>query len=132
MKLLGLVAGSALLAMSVTAQAEDKAAEGAKAQAAGMEAMMMQMMKQQMAETCKDQEMLSCMEISESDCMGMMDGVINKCVSPNLGELMGAQGMSPEEREALNNSMEACADKVSNEHGIDPEKAQSCSPSAAQ
>ncbi|GAA4364209.1 hypothetical protein [Kangiella marina] len=129
MKLLGLLAGSALLAMSVSATAEEKAAKGAKAQAAGMEVMMMQMMKQQMAQTCKDQEMLSCMEITEAKCNEMMDGVLQKCISPNFGQLMAAQGMSEEERDALNTQMESCAEGVSAEHGIDKEKAKSCSPS---
>lgn len=128
MKLFGLLAGSALLAASFTAQAEEKAAEGANAQAAGMEAMMMQMMKQQMAKTCSDKEMLSCMEISESECNSMMSGVLDSCMAPNMSKLMAAQGMSPEERDALNKEMESCAEGVSKEHGISPEKAQSCSP----
>lgn len=130
MKLLGLLAGSALLAMSVTAQAEETAAtDNAKAQqTAGMEAMMMQMMKQQMQKACQDKEMLSCMEVTQAECSEMMDGVLNKCMAPNFSKLMAAQGMSQEERDALNAEMENCANGVSQEHGIDPEKAKSCSP----
>jgi hypothetical protein len=130
MKLLGLLAGSALLMASVTGHAEEKAtdAEAAKAQAAGMETMMLQMAKQQALKTCSNQEMLSCMEVAKSDCETMMNGVIDKCMAPNLGELMSAQNMSPEERKALNEKMENCANGISEEHGIDPAKAQSCSP----
>ncbi|AKE52440.1 hypothetical protein [Kangiella geojedonensis] len=129
MKLLGLFAGTALLAMSVTAQAEDKGTESAQAQqAAGMEAMMMQMMKQQMAKACEDKEMLSCMEVTQAECNEMMDGILNKCMAPNFSQLMAAQGMSEEERDALNTEMENCANGISEKHGIDPEKAKSCSP----
>ncbi|MBV35902.1 hypothetical protein [Kangiella spongicola] len=127
MKLFGLTAASILLTLSLGAQAEGEATQGANSQQAGMEAMMMQMMKQEMAKTCQDKEMLSCIEISESDCNAMMTGILDKCMAPNFSQLMAAQGMSQEERDALSAEMENCSKSVSEEHGIDPEKAQSCS-----
>lgn len=128
MKLLGLVAAGVLFTMSLGAQAEGEATENANAQQAGMEAMMLQMMKQEMAKACQDKEMLSCLEISESDCNAMMEGVLNKCMAPNFSQLMAAQNMTQEQRDALNVEMENCSKGVSKEHGVDPEKAQSCSP----
>lgn len=130
MKLLGLVAGGVLLALTSTMAFSAEKQAAPKAQGAGMEQMMMQMMKQQMSKSCSNQEMLSCMEVSQSDCTDMMNGVLSKCVEPKIGTLLAAQGMSPEEREALNKELESCANGVSEEHGIDPEKAKSCSPSA--
>lgn len=128
MKLFGLLASSALLLTSVSVQAAENSAETGQPQAAGMEAMMLQMAKQQALKTCSDKEMLSCLEVSEADCKNMMNGVIDKCMAPNLSTLMASQGMEPAEREALNKKMEQCADSVAEENGIDREKAKSCSP----
>lgn len=127
MKLLGLVATGVLFTLSLGAQAEGKSTQGANTQQAGMEALMMQMMKQEMARVCQDKEMLSCLEISESDCNAMMTGILDKCMAPNFSQLMAAQGMSEEERDALTAEMENCSKSVSEEHGIDPKKAESCS-----
>lgn len=138
MKLVGLFAAGALLAMSslTTTAAEGDAAQ--KTPPPNMEAMMTQMMKQQaqqqVKQTCSNKEMLSCMEFDASNCeekmTKMMDDVLNKCITPNMQKLMAAQGMTPEEREALNKTIESCANETSGEHGFDTEKAKSCSKSA--
>ena len=122
MKSLGLLAASTLLAVSITAQAD----EAANSQAAGMETMMLQMAKQQALKTCANEELLSCLDVSKADCEGMMNGVIDQCMAPNMSKFMNAQNMTPEEEEALNKEVEECAEGISKKYGVDPEKAKSC------
>ncbi|WP_223669382.1 hypothetical protein [Kangiella shandongensis] len=138
MKLVGLFAAGALLAMSsmTTTAAEGEAAQ--KTPPPNMEAMMTQMMKQQakqqVKQTCSNKEMLSCMGFEASNCeetmTKMMDDVLKQCITPNMQKLMAAKNMSPEEREALNKTIESCANKTSDKHGFDTEKAKSCSKQA--
>ena len=128
MKLVSLLAGSALLALS---SAATFAAEGEqKAQPPGMDNMMKQVIKQQMDKTCQNQEMLSCLEISESDCKSMMGDMMSQCIEPNMGKMMAMGSMGEEERKAMDQKMQACGDKVSKDNGIDPEKAKKCEPKA--
>lgn len=88
--------------------------------------MVLGMMKDQMAKTCQDSGMLSCLEVSESDCNKMMNDMLQQCIEPKIDVMLDSANMNAEEQKKLQDEMQMCGDKISEDHGVDPEKGKMC------
>lgn len=108
------------LLFSLNVQAVESASLSAE------EAKLLKELKEEEQKICYDSELLSCLELTESKCLKMIEEGNVQCVTPHASALVDPDSISYAEAMRISSELDSCGRTVQERYGIDTDKVNQC------